>query len=767
MELTPDTLLHNRYLIIRLLGQGGMGAVYLANDTSLDQQVAVKVNYRTGADPSTQFLREARLLASLRHLHLPRVIDYFVIGPNQFLVMDFIPGEDLGTLIAREGRQPLEKVKAWARQLGDALVYLHNQKPPVVHRDIKPANIKITPAGDLVLVDFGIAKATDASQATSTGASGYTPGFAPPEQYGSTRTGPYTDQFSFAATLYMLLTGERPTDSIERTLNQAPLTPIHDYNPAVPADFEQAIMRGMALRPDERFPSVRDFMAALTGEPAAETPRLVEEPTQTAPRPAPAEAPPPEKIEEAATDATQVKERPQPPAPPPVARPLAPVEATVKGPPPAPVEATAAALPPAAPARTVMAAAPPAATVQAPLSQAAIPAPPVAAPKAGPRISPLMIAGGGVLALALLAGGFFIVRGLTNKAASPTLAPTLPVVVDLPSPTPSEPSASDTPAPTLTVKPSDTPEPTATIEPTATLQSIGGGGVVAFSSDRAGDGVLQIWTMHIYLDNSGQAYSDQPVQLTFDAGDKTQPSWSPDGKKLAYVAPGDAATGLDIWVANADGSAPVNVTNRKGDDTDPSWSPDGKLIAFTNNGRSDGIRQVYTVGVDGKNLTRISFDQEEYMPVFTPDGENLAFVMFVASHEVLYLRNSGDEFKQFSRFDNVELLGRLGYVEHPAYSPDGSWLAYTRTESYQSTRQNIYSVRTASRGGDIARLTDDNASREPAWSPDSRWIVFTSNRDGNLEVYIMSTNGQFQVNLSGAPGIDMQPDWQPLPPPES
>ncbi len=748
MELSPDTLLHNRYRIIRLLGQGGMGAVYLAHDTSLDQQVAVKVNYRPGEGSSTQFYREARLLASLRHLHLPRVIDYFVIPPNQFLVMDYIPGEDLGTLIAREGRQPLGKVLSWARQLGEALVYLHSQKPPVVHRDIKPANIKITPAGELVLVDFGIAKAAESSQATSTGASGYTPGFAPPEQYGSTRTGPYTDQFSFAATIYMLLTGERPADSIERTLNQSALTPIREYNPEVPPAIEQAVLKGMALRPEERFPSVRDFLTALTGEPAPRPVEQAVEPTQTTPRLAQAEEPVEGPGQETAGDATLIKEKPAPPPP---------------------SEEMRTELVGGTPAKTVMAAPPsPAAPVETPLSQEAAPSAPVAAPRGKAGFSPVMIAAGAVLLLGLLAGGFFILRGILNPSAGPAAAPTLPVVLDQPSSTPTQPPASETPEPTHTAQPSPTPEPTSTPQPsatpTATLQPIGGGGVVAFSSNRGEGGVLQIWTMRIFMDNSGRIYSDQPVQLTFDPGDKFQPAWSPDGRKLAYVAPGGENFGLDIWIVNADGSEPVNITQRKGDDTDPAWSPDGKLIAFTNNGRDDGIRQVFSVAPDGSGLKRISFDQEEYMPAFSPDGKNLAFIMYVASHEVLYLRSSLSEFEQFTRFDNVELLGRLGYVEHPAYSPDGEWIAYTRSETFKSSRQQIYVVRTASRGGDIARLTEDNASREPAWSPDSRWIVFTSNRDGNLEVYIMSNNGQFQVNLTNSPGVDMQPDWQPLPP---
>lgn len=771
MELSPDTLLHNRYKIIRLLGQGGMGAVYLANDTSLDQQVAVKVNYRPGEDSSSQFYREARLLASLRHQHLPRVIDYFVITSNQFLVMDFIPGEDLGSLITREGRQSLDKVTAWAKQLGEALVYLHSQHPPVIHRDIKPANIKITPGGELVLVDFGIAKATEASQATSTGAAGYTPGFAPPEQYGAGRSGPYTDQFSFAATLYMLLTGQRPADSIERTLNQVALTPIRQANPAVPASFEAAIFKAMALRPDERYASVRDLLTALTDEAA--TPKKADldyaakgdqqtivvphEEAKPAEAPAKAEAIPAPPIE-----------TPAPPAQP------ASAGATVVIPPQKetkpdlkPVQATYVAPPTPAktqvvPAKTVlqpMAAA----TVQVPLSQAEAVAAPASTPKTKAGKPWPLFAGGAVLLLALLAGGFFIMRGIGNKAASPTQAPTLPIVADLLTAT-----ATDTPAPTFTSSPSDTPEPTSTPQPsatpTATIQPIGGGGVVAFSSDRGGN-TQQIWTMHVYLDNSGQAYADEPQQFTSGEGNKTQPVWSPDGKKLLYVAPGGENFGLDIWIVNTDGSEPVDITRKKGDDTDPAWSPDGKTIAFTNNGRSDGIHQVFTIAPDGTGLKRISFDQEEYMPIFSPDGKSLAEVLYVAGHEVLYIRNRSDDFATLSRFDNVELLGRLGYVRDPAWSPDGAWIAYTRTQGLKTTNQNIFSVRFSSRGGDIAQLTSDNASRWPAWSPDSHWIVFTSTRDGNAEVYIMSNNGQFQVNLTNSPGADMQPDWQPRPAP--
>ena len=188
MDLKPDSLLNNRYRMIRQLGKGGMGAVYLAYDVALEHEVALKTNLKASEEGAAQFLREARLLARLRHANLPRVIDYFLSEDIQCLVMDYIPGSDLRDVLKQQGPQPLERVLTWAQQLASALSYLHRQNPPVIHRDIKPANIKLTLEGDAVLVDFGIAKASDQTQATSTGASGYTPGFAPPEQYGSGRT---------------------------------------------------------------------------------------------------------------------------------------------------------------------------------------------------------------------------------------------------------------------------------------------------------------------------------------------------------------------------------------------------------------------------------------------------------------------------------------------------------------------------------------------------------------------------------------------------
>jgi serine/threonine protein kinase len=269
MDLAQDTLLNNRYRIQYKLGQGGMGAVYLARDIALDHDVAVKANLSPAAESTNQFLREARLLAALRHPNLPRVTDYFILDGVQFLVMDYVPGRDLDSLLKEQGRQPLERVLAWAGQIGSALTYMHRQTPPVIHRDIKPGNIRLSAEGQAILVDFGIAKALPSDQVTETAVHGYTPGFAPPEQYGGMRTSAQSDQYALAATLYTLLAGQKPADAIQRALDQAVLTPLATYAPEVPPAVQAAIERALSVRPEMRFPSVDDFIRGLSA-PAAE-----------------------------------------------------------------------------------------------------------------------------------------------------------------------------------------------------------------------------------------------------------------------------------------------------------------------------------------------------------------------------------------------------------------------------------------------------------------------------------------------------------------
>src|SRR5512133_416860 len=168
MTLEKNTLLHNRYRIIEILGQGGMGSVYRAIDERLGVAVALKENLFTTEEYMRQFRLEAVILANLRHPNLPRVSDHFELGDQgQYLVMDFIEGEDLRQRMERMGNITEDEAVLIGAALCDALAYLHTRKPPILHRDIKPGNVKISPDGHIYLVDFGLAKVyQSASQAT-------------------------------------------------------------------------------------------------------------------------------------------------------------------------------------------------------------------------------------------------------------------------------------------------------------------------------------------------------------------------------------------------------------------------------------------------------------------------------------------------------------------------------------------------------------------------------------------------------------------------
>ncbi len=215
MELEQGALLHHRYRIQGILGKGGMGIVYTALDESLGVNVVVKENSLEEEDAIQQFRREATILAGLRHQNLPRVTDHFVIkGQGQYLVMDFIEGEDLKMRLQRLGALPEREVLLMGIAISDALDYLHSLTPPVLHRDIKPGNIRITPDGHVFLVDFGLAKQVESGQLTATGARGLTPGYSPPEQYGTARTDGRSDIYALGATLYTALTGFPPEDGL-------------------------------------------------------------------------------------------------------------------------------------------------------------------------------------------------------------------------------------------------------------------------------------------------------------------------------------------------------------------------------------------------------------------------------------------------------------------------------------------------------------------------------------------------------------------------
>jgi len=654
-NLEPGNLLHGRYRINRTLGKGGMGVVYLADDLTLGKPAAIKENFGIGDDSSGQFMQEAHLLAALHHPNLPRVTDYFTIETYQYLVMDYLPGDDLQTILEREGRQPWQKVMAWAEQLANALAYMHSRTPPVIHRDIKPANIKLKADGSAMLVDFGIAKAAETAQKTAAGAQGFTPGFAPPEQAGGGRTGPFSDQYALAATLYNLLTGTRPVDSIKRVLENETIPLASSLNPEVPSNISAALHRAMQLRPEDRFTTIKEFLSALQ-DPGYRWagPELLTSP--------------------------------------PAKRPAWFIPAMI-------------------------------------------------------LIGLLVTAIIGLTVLVFT--GVPKSRPISTDVSEVGTIPTGTAIINTDVPVKELPAQSAGATTTETAKPAPVP----------TL--LAAGKWLVYSSNRADAKVQQLWKLQVGLNNEGRPSAISTQQITVGTGDKTQAAWSPDGKFLVYTAPAadeKKKNGLDIWRVSANGGEPVDLTNREGDEISASWSPDGKTICFTSTGKDGGIRELYLMNSAGGDMRRISTGYEESQGIWTKNMQALFYVISASNMDYFAERMLKNEYKIPTSFDTNQTFGRLGKVTDPAFSPDGTKLAYTRTKGRDRW---IGIVDYQSRGGNFSLITKAGKDYDPAWSADGKWIAFTSERDGLPQIYIMTSAGLVQTGAGSLTARESHPAWQP------
>jgi eukaryotic-like serine/threonine-protein kinase len=279
--LKPGDILRERYRILDMIGQGGMGSIYQAEDIRLEGRITAIKQIDTDLNgPSQdveqtriQFQREASTLARLDHPNLPKVSDYFTENGRDFLVMDFVPGYDLRQVIDKANRSgeflPERQVLEWARQIMDALAYLHAQEPPVLHRDIKPGNIKVTPGGTIKLVDFGLVKVMSPDQTrTITIVQGRgTAYYTPLEQYGEDagHTDARSDLYSFGATLYHLLTNRPPIEAKQRFLTPSALLRPSEVNQEVSERTERAVLWAMSMHPDDRPLHVHALRDAMLG----------------------------------------------------------------------------------------------------------------------------------------------------------------------------------------------------------------------------------------------------------------------------------------------------------------------------------------------------------------------------------------------------------------------------------------------------------------------------------------------------------------------
>jgi len=266
-QLQAGVTLANRYAVQEVVGLGGMGSVYRARDMhfpNVTKLVAVKEMINTAPDPLVRativqnFEREANLLATLNHTNIPRIYDYFTLESRSYLVLEFIHGKDMEAVINEtNGFLPEEQILSWAVELCDVLEYLHKHKPdPIIFRDMKPSNVMINSNGDLLLVDFGIAKSFQSGiKGTMIGTEGY----SPPEQYRGEAT-PAADIYSLGATIHHALTRRDPRLEAPFSFSERPLRRI---NTAVSPELDVIVNKALEYDPANRFSSAAEMKDAL------------------------------------------------------------------------------------------------------------------------------------------------------------------------------------------------------------------------------------------------------------------------------------------------------------------------------------------------------------------------------------------------------------------------------------------------------------------------------------------------------------------------
>ena len=280
MPLLPGELLNKRYRIISLLAAGRYGVTYRAWDTAVSQNVAIKEYRDTAVETQRLFRAEARRLSELNHPQLPQVLDHFALDDaGQYLVSAYVDGVDLQTLVTQYGPLPSDLIVGWLQAACRPLAYLHSKKQ--LHLDIKPANLRLTPDGELFVVDTGL---------PGLGIRPHADGFGAPEQQSQSETGTAADIYSLGATLYTLLTAQVPPAALGRESGLEEMKPAREVNPDVEPYLSVVASRAMSLRADARYESVEDFARALerpSGHPAPITnpQRRTPDPAIAAPHP--------------------------------------------------------------------------------------------------------------------------------------------------------------------------------------------------------------------------------------------------------------------------------------------------------------------------------------------------------------------------------------------------------------------------------------------------------------------------------------------------
>jgi eukaryotic-like serine/threonine-protein kinase len=702
MALSPDTVLNNRYRVISNLGQGGMGSIYRAQDIILEIDVAIKENLFLSDEYARQFEQEARILASLRHPSLPRVVDYFFIpGQGQYLIMDYIQGEDLRERIERLGSVTQQDVSLIGIEICNALDYLHNRTASVLHRDIKPGNIKITPEGEIVLVDFGLAKVVEGDQMTRTGARAMTPGYSPPEQYGTARTDVRTDIYSLGATLYASLTGIIPEDGLDRATGKAKLTGLRQINPTINRRLAFAIEKSLSIEPENRYQNALEFKKALI-EASDFSSNTRERPHIT---------PPPFQEEDAETSGSDFQR--------------------------------------SVPSRSRK--------QKVPVSLQS-----AKANRIRLRILLIILIAGLTTLLFYLRPALpsevlaSIMTTPTSSIASTnlnTVTPDSPFAIFTSTVSP---TTTITPSPTRTYTPTRTLTPTITLTPTVTPDG-GGFGQIIFASDRTG--AIQLWLMNDDGLNQEQITNlpDGACQPDFSPDGSQIVFISPCKEKSNTVY-----EKAKIYIMNIDGTSLHLLPVTGEGDFDPKWSPDGTRLAFTS--LRTGKSHIFAYNFSDGSLQELSDTRFPDMhPDWDPTGKQIAFVRTVVYSHIFIMSERGFTQFDFSSAGNVNDYwpdwspdGSYIIYSRTSEEPAIPRLVSLMYEDRGTAQESPIPPFGKPSLGPVSGAT---------LSPDGKWIAFESWPDGrNHDIFLMGANGENWIRLTNDPGFDFDAAWRPINP---
>ena len=707
MTLEVGSLLNKRYRIKEIIAKGGMGSIYRATDESLAIDVAVKENLIENDYSTRQFRREATILAGLRHPNLPRVTDHFDIPEQgQYLVMDYIEGDDLRKRIEHQTSLPEEEVILIGTAICDALTYLHTRSTPIVHRDIKPGNIKITPTGEIFLVDFGIAKISQPGIETTTGAQSLTPGFAPPEQYGQ-GTDSRSDIYALGATLYMALTGKIPENGLSRLMKETDLTPISILKPSVSPALAAAIEKALIVDKFDRYQIAEDFKREMLSS----NPNIIHQANHIGEI----------RVTPAQTITSQNGPRELKGA------------ATRRDNTPRPV------VEPGKKRKSLL-------------------------------YILLGVFGVLILCTGFLAAGYFFdlysnLPFTVSKNPAAAVTSTLegtnsahePAVTVTETRIPSETVEEITPTETA-LPPTETTAPSLT--PTLNQTPIGGGlGEIAFVSDLSG-------SPQIYLYN---LTSEQIIQLTNELDGACQPDWSPDGSRLVYTSPcrinsiinpiTETYKGSSLFLINADGSNRVPLATIPGGDFDPAWSPEGDKIAFAtlrDNLTSTDLN-LYIYDLNNNQAVKLTGDlNSDRRPAWSPDGSMLTFQRQAQSgSNLIYVMDKNGN--NITSFSDIQLTNAF----MPAWGPTNI-IAFSQGNPFPKPIIRLYST-----GNTPFETLSDDSAFDIDFSPDGFWMVFEritfdSNGNRSYDLFRMASNGGTAIHITDDETRNYQPAWRPI-----